>query len=120
VAFSLAERLRTISGLQVDVINVKMNKKAPLSDDISIDADLNGRSVVLVDDVAMSGKTLLYALKPLLSYELKRIMIAVLVDRTHKEFPISPDIIGHSIATTLQEHILVEADNNEITAAYLQ
>ena len=97
-----------------------MNKKQPLHDEIKINEDLSGRSVVLVDDVANSGKTLLYALKPLLAYELKKILIAVLVDRKHKSFPISPDIVGHTVATTLQEHIEVEHHNNDITAAYLQ
>jgi pyrimidine operon attenuation protein/uracil phosphoribosyltransferase len=120
VAENLAARLRKISGLKVDVAKIKMNKRSPLSEAIELNEDLGGRSVVLVDDVANSGKTLLYALRPLLNYELKKIMIAVLVDRKHKEYPVSPDIVGHSIATTIQEHILVETDNNEITAAYLQ
>ncbi|HYD19864.1 MAG TPA: phosphoribosyltransferase family protein [Flavipsychrobacter sp.] len=120
VAENLAERLRTISGMDVDVVNIKMNKRNPLAEDIVLEKDLSGRSVILVDDVANSGKTLLYALKPLLNYELKKIMIAVLVDRKHKAFPVSPDIVGHSIATTIQEHILVETSNNEVKAAYLQ
>ena len=120
VAKSLAERLKTISKLEVHVIAIKMNKRHPLHDEININEDLSGRSVVLVDDVANSGKTLLYALKPLLAYELKKILIVVLVDRKHKSFPISPDIVGHTVATTLQEHIEVEHHNNDITAAYLQ
>ncbi len=120
VAENLAGRLRQISPMKVEVAHIKMNKRNPLSEEITLDADLNGRSVILVDDVANSGKTLLYALRPLLNFELKKIMIAVLVDRKHKEFPVSPDIVGHTIATTIQEHILVEANNNEITAAYLQ
>ena len=119
VAENLAERLRTISGMDVEVVNIKMNKRNPLAEDIVLEKDLSGCSVILVDDVANSGKTLLYALKPLLNYELKKIMIAVLVDRKHKEFPGSPDIVGHSIATTIQEHILVETEDSDIVAAYL-
>ena len=120
VAESLAAHLKKISPLQVEVVNIKMNKRKPLSEEIIMSQDLTGRSVVLVDDVANSGKTLLYALRPLLNYELKKIMIAVLVDRKHKAFPVSPDIVGHTIATTLQEHIVVETENNEVTGAYLQ
>lgn len=121
VAESLAARLRSISPLTVEVIPVKLNKKQLLSSEIKLDADLSGRSVILVDDVADSGKTLLYAMKPLLAFEVKKIMVAVLVDRKHKSFPISSDIVGHSVATTLQEHIEVETDNNNgIVAAYLQ
>jgi pyrimidine operon attenuation protein/uracil phosphoribosyltransferase len=120
VAKNLADRLKVISPLNVEVIAIKMNKKHPLKNEINIEEDLNGKSVVLVDDVANSGKTLLYALKPLLVFELKKILITVLVDRKHKAFPISPDIVGHTVATTLQEHIEVEHTNNDITAAYLQ
>ena len=119
VAENLAERLRTISGMDVEVVNIKMNKRNPLAEDIVLEKDLSGCSVILVDDVANSGKTLLYALKPLLNYELKKIMIAVLVDRKHKEFPVSPDIVGLSIATTIQEHLLVETEDSDIVAAYL-
>lgn len=119
IAKNLANKLQEISSLEVDVISVKMNKKQPLKNDIAIDKDLSGRSVVLVDDVANSGKTLLYALKPLLEFEMKKILIAVLVDRKHKSYPISPDIVGHSVATTLQEHIEVETSGETITAAYL-
>lgn len=120
VAHSLANRLKKISPLKVDVLSLKLNKKKPLAEEIKFDQDITGRSVILVDDVANSGKTLLYALSPMLKFELKKIQIAVLVDRKHKSFPISPDIVGHSVATTLQEHIEVETDGNNITAAYLQ
>ncbi|OJW84388.1 MAG: hypothetical protein BGO69_11590 [Bacteroidetes bacterium 46-16] len=120
VAQSLASRLRDISPLQVDVRAMKINKRKPLSGEIKVDMDLSGRSVILVDDVANSGKTLLYALKPLLDHEPSHIMIAVLVDRKHKSFPVSPDIVGHTVATTMKEHIEVETKGDEIIAAYLQ
>ena len=120
VAQSLAKRIREISPLKVNVLSLSLNKKKPLSKEIKVPEDISGRSVVLVDDVANSGKTLLYALRPLLDYELKSIQVAVLVDRKHKSFPISPDIVGHTIATTLQEHIEVETAGENIEAAYLQ
>lgn len=119
VAQNLANRIRKISPLQVDVLSVKMNKRKPLADKIVIDADLTGKSVVLVDDVSNSGKTLLYALRPVLDYDTKKILVAVLVERKHKAFPLSPDIVGHTVSTTIQEHIEVEAENGEITGAYL-
>lgn len=120
VAENLAVRIREISSLNVEVLSLKLNKRKPLENPASISHNLTGKSVVLVDDVANSGKTLLYALRPVLDYDTAKILIAVLVDRKHKSFPVSPDIVGHSIATTLQEHIEVETDGSEITAAYLQ
>ncbi|XZF15026.1 phosphoribosyltransferase family protein [Chitinophagaceae bacterium MMS25-I14] len=119
VAKELARRLGRISPLEIDLLPLKMNKKNPLQDLADIPADLNDKAVVLVDDVANSGKTLLYAMKPLMKYEPSRIMLAVLVDRQHKSFPVSPDIVGHTIATTLQEHIEVECHEDGTMAAYL-
>ena len=69
--------------------------------------------------MANSGKTLLYGQKATMDYEPKRILLAVLVDRKHKSFPVSADIVGHSVATTIQDHIEVICDNGEIEAAYL-
>lgn len=120
VARSLAERLKEISPLKIDLLEVQLNKRNPLAGEITLDGDLTGKSIVLIDDVANSGKTLLYALSPILKYEPKRVMIAVLVDRRHKSFPITPDIVGYSVSTTLQEHIDVETDGEQIIAAYLQ
>jgi pyrimidine operon attenuation protein/uracil phosphoribosyltransferase len=120
MARDLGKRLRKISPLEVMVHSLKLNKRDPLSTPITIDKDLNGQSIVLVDDVANSGRTLLYALRPILDYKPSRIMIAVLVDREHKAFPVTPDIIGHSIATTLQENITVTLEGDTIDAAYLE
>lgn len=120
VAASLGERLRKISNLEVSVRTLKINKRDPLSETITLDEDLNGQHIVLVDDVANSGKTLLYALRPLLDFRPSRIMIAVLVDRKHKTFPVTPDIVGHSISTTLQDNITVELDGEIIDAAYIE
>lgn len=120
VAKSLSRRLQEISPLKVNVLSLKMNKRQPLKGDLTIDEDLNKKSVVLVDDVANSGKTLLYALRPILDYDPKKVLITVLVDRRHKSYPVAPDIVGHSVATTLQEHIEVETEGDYITAAFLQ
>jgi len=120
VAKSLAARLKKISPLTVDMLSLKLNKKQPLKDVIQVNADLSGKSVVLADDVANSGKTLLYALKPLLDQEPAKIMVAVLVDRKHKSFPVTPDIVGHSISTTLQEHIVVECQADGSMEAFLE
>ena len=119
VARELAKRLEEISKLKVDLVTIRLNKKQPLADPVTLDKDLNGKAIVLVDDVANSGKTLLYGLKATMDYEPKRILLAVLVDRKHKSFPVSADIVGHSVATTIQDHIEVICEKGEIEAAYL-
>ncbi|MCW3120664.1 MAG: phosphoribosyltransferase [Flavipsychrobacter sp.] len=120
LADNLCTILKEISPLKIVSISLAMNKKKPLNHVINIEENLSGRSVILVDDVVNSGKTIMYSLNAILSYDLKKLAVAVLVDRKHKSFPIASDIIGHSVATTLQEHIEVETKGNEIIAVYLE
>jgi len=121
LAHNLATLLEKISPLKVILLPLSVNKKSPLKDkDLSIDYSLNKKVVILVDDVANSGRTLLYALKPVLEYEPAKIKVVVLVDRKHKNYPVTPDIIGHSVSTTLQEKILVTYEQDKLTGAYLE
>ena len=120
LADNLAASIKKISPLRVVVSSIEVNKKKPLSSAITFNEDLTGRAVVLVDDVVNSGKTMIYSLHSILSYDIKKLMVAVLVDRKHKSFPIASDIVGHTVATTLQEHIEVETEGNEIIAVYLE
>jgi pyrimidine operon attenuation protein/uracil phosphoribosyltransferase len=121
VAEKIAQILKEISPLKIKYSTLIINKKSPLQGDIKLQADaLNNKTVVLIDDVANSGKTLLYALKPLMDFEPAKIQVAVLVDRKHKNFPVTPDIIGHSVSTTIQEHIIVNYEEGKLTGAHLE
>ncbi len=119
IAAHLARYLKDISPLKITEITIVVNKKQPLHSPDTLAEDVSGKTVVLVDDVANSGRTLLYAIRPLLRYELKKIMVAVLIDRTHKSFPVSPDIVGHALATTLQEHVEVECKGQQVKGVFL-
>ena len=103
----------------VKVISCSINKKLPGEVKLSEDIDFTGMNVIVVDDVTNSGRTLLYALKPLLQFLPKRIQTLSLVERMHKSFPINTDYVGISIATTLQDHIQVEVEDGEVTGVYL-
>jgi len=81
--------------------------------------NLNGKSVILIDDVLNSGKTLMYATRYLLGAEINRMSTAVLVDRRHRSYPIRADMAGLTLSTTLQNHISVEFHNGE-TSVYIQ
>lgn len=115
----LAEMLETISPIKVKLIRLSFDKETPLKNLPEITENLDGKSVLLVDDVANSGKVLLYALRPILAYFPSKINMAVLVDRKHKSYPVNPDIVGHSLSTTLQENITVESDGSLLTGVYL-
>jgi pyrimidine operon attenuation protein/uracil phosphoribosyltransferase len=119
IAQKLAAHLRTISTLTVTVLRLELSKKDPLHAPITLSGAISDASIVLVDDVANSGRTLLYALKPLLEAAPEKILISVLVNRKHKSFPVNPDIIGHQVATTLQENIIVSMEDGAM-AAYLE
>ena len=120
VAKVIQQRLGEISSIKTELITITLDKKEPTDVSLSRSIDLNGKVIILIDDVSNSGKTLLYALKPFIEFHPKKIQILVLVERTHTSFPVRPDYVGLSIATTLEEHIFVEVKENEITGAYLQ
>ena len=112
--------LGAISPLKIKLIELKLDKQHPDVVTLSESLDFNGKVVILVDDVANSGRTMLYALKPLLQFLPKKIQTAVLVDRKHKSFPLSVDFVGYSLSTTLQEMVMVDVEGEQIKSAYLQ
>ena len=120
VAENLFKLLQPLLHMPVQLIACIINKKNPGTVSYSMDIDFLNKNILLVDDVTNSGRTLLYALKPLLDFFPKRIQTMSLVERMHKSFPIKIDYIGLSIATTLHDHIVVEVDNNEVICAYME
>ena len=119
IAQNLITELEKIRNLKISYTRVMLNKKEPLDVIFESAPDLNGKVILLVDDVANSGRTLLYALKPLLNANPKKIQTLVLVERSHKMFPVKTDYKGLSIATTLQEHISVETEGERVVGAWL-
>ena len=120
VAKVIQEMLGEISAIKTELITITLDKNEPTHVSLSKTFDFNGKVIVVIDDVSNSGKTLLYALKPFIVSHPKKIQTLVLVERTHTSFPVRPDYVGLSIATTLQEHIFVEVKGEEVTGAYLQ
>ncbi len=104
----------------IKVISVILDKHNPSEVTLSEDIDLDGKNVIVMDDVANSGKTLTYAIKPLLAFHPKRIQTLVLVERMHKYFPVKPDYVGCSVATTSHDFIQVEVENGKVTGAYIE
>lgn len=115
----LSQYLTSISSLKVDTIEVTLDKENPLSSEVKVSSHskFDHKVVVLVDDVLNSGKTLIYGAQYFLNQPVKKLMTAVLIDRNYKRFPIKADVVGLSLATTLQEHVNVELENEK--AVYL-
>ena len=117
----LATELRKISPLQVEEVEVILDKQAVTATEIQLSSPiaLKGKTIILVDDVLNTGKTLVYALKPFLEHEVEKIEIAVLVNRSHGLFPVKPDYTGFELATTYNEHIRVDFSGNNYSVHLL-
>ncbi len=118
-ATKIADALKKISSIKVQLIEVIIDKHSQVRKEIEVPLNkeqLQGKVIILVDDVLNSGKTLIYALRPFLNADIKKIRTVVLVDRNHKRYPISADFTGLSLATTMQEHVTVEFENGNATA----
>ena len=105
---------------QIKLIRVKLNPAKPVSEPIEMDIDvkeLRNKTIILVDDVANTGRTLFYAFRPFLNLLVKKMQVAVLVDRKHKSFPVQVDYVGLSLATTIKDNIDVNlADKGKFNA----
>ncbi len=123
IAKSLESKLKEIlPNLKTSVETLTMNKDLPLSKPVEIScstANLENKSIILVDDVVNSGRTTFYAMQVFTTIPCKKLKTAILVDRKHKNFPITSDYVGLSLSTTLLDHILVEVTESGIEGAYL-
>ena len=106
--------------MQLTLAQIRINPAAPVAHDIvlhlpaGLSAEMMAnKPIIVIDDVANTGRTVYYALRPLLAVLCAKVEIAVLVDRKHKSFPAQPDYVGLSLATTLQENISVRLSGSD-------
>lgn len=108
--------------MSITLTRIRLNPANPVEYDpyIEMPAEaLRDKNIILVDDVANTGRTIFYAVQPLLKVVPKRVEVAVLVDRKHKSFPIKADYVGLSLATTMLENIEVSIRDTEEMAVHL-
>ncbi|HEY2536247.1 MAG TPA: bifunctional pyr operon transcriptional regulator/uracil phosphoribosyltransferase PyrR [Solirubrobacteraceae bacterium] len=88
--------------------DVARRPEAPVVHASHIDFDVDGRTVVIVDDVLYTGRTVRAAIEALFDYgRPARVQLAVLADRGHRELPIRPDYVGKNLPTSRDEHVYV-------------
>lgn len=112
------KELKAITKIKTELFFVKINKKSPLKN-IVFECEkeyLKNKSIVLIDDVLNTGKTLIYCTKSLLDVELNSFKTVVLIDRNHKKFPIKVDYKGISVSTSIADHIELIFEKNNIHA----
>ncbi|MEO7574813.1 MAG: bifunctional pyr operon transcriptional regulator/uracil phosphoribosyltransferase PyrR [Ilumatobacteraceae bacterium] len=83
----------------------------------SIPCDVTGSTVVLVDDVLFTGRTVRAAMEGINNYgRPKSVQLAVLVDRGHRELPIRPDYVGKNLPTQVSDEVTVDRDGVTVTS----
>lgn len=118
----LLQELAQISSMPITVTRIQLNPANPLKSDIVLEMppeQAHDKVIILVDDVANTGRTIFYAVKPLLEVLPKKVEVAVLIDRSHKSFPIRVDYYGLSLATTLKNDIDVQIREVEEKSVFL-
>ena len=126
LAQRIAQLIKQIDGSKVPVgilditlyrDDLTMIDSCPVVHSTKIDFDINGKKVVLVDDVLFTGRTIRCALDELIDLgRPKNIQLAVLIDRGHRELPIRADYVGKNLPTTIQENVevrLMEEDGKD-------
>ncbi|KYG71158.1 pyrimidine operon attenuation protein/uracil phosphoribosyltransferase [Roseivirga ehrenbergii] len=118
ISSMLKKEIESISKISVHVARLSVEKDAPVQPQVQFSdfPQIDQFTMVLVDDVMNSGRTMIYALDPFLKMGAKKIQTAVLVNRSHKRFPISVDYKGLELATTIQEHIQVNLTDSDFSA----
>lgn len=124
--YTIARRLKkvveSISPIKVILMKIELDKSSThlqAVTDVAI-AEASNKVVIIVDDVLNSGRTLAYGLGVFLDIPLKKLRTLVLIDRSHRIFPVSPDYTGLELATILKEHVDVVLDEkSEADAVYL-
>jgi len=119
IARIIEKHLKDFFSGSVKTLELSMNKKNPSEIFLSESISFDGKAVLLIDDVANSGKTILYALKPIINQHPSQIETAVLVERTYKKFPVAINYVGISVSTTKQENIIVDVNSTEVLGAHI-
>lgn len=118
----LVKELQEVSPLDVQLIELRFDKSIHYQSPILFDQETNveGKVVVITDDVLNTGRTLAFSLEPFLKVRMKKVQVAVVVDRSHHLFPVHADYVGYSLSTTISEHVQVILSNEEEAGVYLK
>ncbi len=97
--------------------DVTLRSGSPVVHSTHLDFDIDGRTIVIVDDVMFTGRTVRAAIEALFDYgRPARVQLAVLADRGHRELPVRPDYVGKNLPTARGERVnvhVVEIDGED-------
>lgn len=123
LAKRLAEQIKKIESQETPVgaLDITLYRddltqvaEQPVVKETIINFDINGKSIILVDDVLFTGRTIRCALSELIDFgRPKNIQLAVMIDRGHRELPIRADYVGKNVPTSLSELVEVKLEETD-------
>lgn len=123
LAERLAHELRAIAPFTVTLLRLELDKTRPAQPPVQTGAPADtftDQVVVVVDDVLYTGRTLAFSLQPFLSVPVRKLQVAVLVDRNYPRYPVAADYKGYELSTTLTERVEVVLSDPARVGVYLR
>ncbi len=123
VAKALLKDLEKIFPIKYTLIPASIDKKKPSGYNPQLEnykKNIEKNALIIVDDVLNSGRTIMYTIQPFLNLKPSSIQVAVLINRDHKSFPVQVDFTGLSLATTIQDHVVVNLNKKGAFSASLK
>ncbi len=118
IAKKIGEKIKNKSKIKVTILKMSLDKKKNQAATFSEKIQSKNKTIILIDDVLKSGETIIYAIRELLNFNIKKLKTAILINRNHNIFPVGVNYVGLELSTTLEEHITV-CFQKENTGAFL-
>lgn len=123
LAQALAQELQQIAPFQVELIKLELDKSQIAQPPVQTShpaMDYTDKVVIVVDDVLYTGRTLAFSLQPFLSVPVRKLQVAVLIDRNYPRYPVAADYKGYELSTTLTDHVEVILSDENQMGVYLR
>lgn len=123
LAKALAQDLQVIAPFSVQLLQLTLDKTQTAQPVVLSDqpeAIFTDKVVIIIDDVLYTGRTLAFSLQPFLSVPVRKLQVAVLIDRNHPRYPVAADYTGYELSTTLTEHVQVILGDESRMGVYLK
>lgn len=123
LAQALAQELQQIAPFQVELIKLELDKSQVAQPPVQTSQpamDYTDKVIIVVDDVLYTGRTLAFSLQPFLSVPVRKLQVAVLIDRNYPRYPVAADYKGYELSTTLTDHVEVVLGDQERMGVYLR
>jgi pyrimidine operon attenuation protein/uracil phosphoribosyltransferase len=123
LAQALAQEIQLVAPFSVELLQLQLDKTQPAQPIVHPGrpaADFTDKVIIVIDDVLYTGRTLAFSLQPFLSVPVRKLQVAVLVDRNYPRYPVSADYKGYELSTTLTDHVDVVLSDADRMGVYLR